>query len=156
TKNANQIKQMDEKYQAEYGISLERAIYDSPSLLQSTKSAVSFYLKGNNNLTKDDYLSLSQIAIDAKAIGMFEEIWKDAPADARKDFSNSGQEEQLKNAFGPHWYSSDYEKLRQTDLQHAKDYVRFGKISIAQQARDNTGALDNEQSIESALKGMTK
>jgi len=148
TRNADQISKMDAEYRSTYGVSLSDAIMKDDNLSQSTKDMVSIYIKGNDRRTDADTAKLIDIALKAENTELFAESMRDASPAARSAFLANGGEEKVKEAFG-HWYSN-------SDVTHAMDYAREGKLSAATQIKDNTGfAFDNEKGVELAINRMT-
>ncbi len=148
TRNADQISKVDAEYRQTYGVSLRDAIMKDDKFSQATKDMVDVYLKGNDKRTDADTAKLINIALKEEDTQLFAESMRDASPAARKAFLDGGGEQRVKDAFG-HWYSN-------SDVTHAMDYAREGKLSAATQIRDNTGiAFDNEKGVELAINRMT-
>lgn len=148
TRNADQIAKVDAEYRKTYGVSLQDAIMKDDKFSQATKDMVAIYLKGNDRRTDADTAKLIGIALKEEDSDLFAESMRDASPAARKAFLDNGGEQKVKDAFG-HWYSN-------SDVSHAMDYAREGKLSAATQIKDNTGiAFDNEKGVELAINRMT-
>ena len=148
TRNSEQIAKMDQQYKQTYGVSLKDAIADDAKIPQSTKDAVAIYLKGNDKRTDQDTAQLISTSLKEQNTELFAEAMRDASPTARKAFLDNGGEQKVNDAFH-HWYSN-------SDVQHAMDYAREGKLSASTQIADNTGLVfDNAKGIELALQRMT-
>ncbi|HIA53382.1 MAG TPA: hypothetical protein EYN91_15060 [Candidatus Melainabacteria bacterium] len=148
TRSADQIAKVDAEYRKTYGVSLQDAILKDDKLSQATKDMVAIYLKGNDKRTDTDTAKLIDIALQEEDKDLFAESMRDASPAARKAFLDNGGEQKVKDAFG-HWYSN-------SDVTHAMDYAREGKLSASTQIKDNTGiAFDNEKGVELAINRMT-
>lgn len=148
THNAEQIKKIGDEYRATYGVPLTDAITSDSKISQASKDMVGVYIKGNDQRTDADTAKLFSIALENKNKELFAESMRDASPASRKEFLDNGGEQKVEQAFG-HWYSD-------SDVKHAMDYAREGKLSAATQIRDNTGVVfDNAQGIELAINRMT-
>lgn len=148
TRNADQITRLDQQYRELYGTSLQDAISKDDEISQSTKDMVAIYLKGNDRRTDADTAQLIDIALREKDTDLFAESMRDASPAARKAFIDNGGEQKINDVFG-HWYSN-------SDVRHAMDLAREGKLSAATQIRDNTGVMfDNSAGTELVIKRMT-
>ncbi len=153
TMNSDQIEQLDKEYKARYGISLKDALLKDPNLSDATKDAITIYLKGSDKRDKladgspdpnfSDTKKLAAIALEAEDIDMFQEAFRSAKPEARKQFMDEGGEEKIKDAF---WGA---------DEDHALEYARTGKLGVATLLKENQSWLgDNEAAIEKSLEKM--
>ena len=158
TMNSDQLVQLDNEYRTRYGKGLFDTLKDDPKLSEPTKRALAIYLQGADKLKLNaaDQKNLVDIAIEAKNIDMFREAMRDASAGVRKGYAGEAGDEKLKRAFARAGRVNGKTVYEDTpELQHARDYVKNGKLSTATLIGDNTSwAGDNEKAIEKSLHDM--
>lgn len=160
TLNSKQVEELDRTYQERYGKSLKDVLKDDPNLPKETKEALGIYLKGTDKMTPADTLAVAQIGLDSKNTDIFQEAFRGASPEARAQFLSEGGEDKVKKAFGSVSYddtTGETTYSRNSEVDHAMDYVRQGKLDASTKIADNSSWMgDNEEAIEQALGQMTQ
>jgi hypothetical protein len=148
TMSSTQIAAVNQQYKSNFGIDLKDALAADNSLSNPSKVALTIYMKGADHRNADDTLKLANLSTAAGNLDMFEEAFRDAAPQARSAYLANGGALRVQAAFGGVFSNSD--------VRHALDYVRGGKLSVETQVRDNTGIFSsNRDAIEHAIGGMT-
>jgi YD repeat-containing protein len=163
TLNSKQIEEMDAAFRKEHnGVGVREALRDDPNLPQETKDALAIYLKGADNRSVADTLTLADIALKKNNLDMFEESFRDASPEARKAFLDKGGAQRILETFGSAYNTGDETSTGETvyldnaSSKQAMDYVTKGKLETATKVELNTGGInDNEEAIELAIEKMT-
>lgn len=175
TMNAEELDALKKDYQERYGVNLEGVIDNDQHISKETKDLLKVYFKGTDHRAEynDELLRLANVAVDKKKMWMFQEIFRDGNIsdEARQKFIDDDGESKVKRAWG--WrmdngmvpliqtkeQREEFDKLilETPDMRHALDYLKGGHLSIASQAKDNTGTFDdNEDAIKHAAVMMTQ
>lgn len=166
TMSAKEIETANTEYKDRYGRSLNQALFSCSKLSTESKEALSIYWNGVDHLSDDDSLRLADIALNADDIEMFEESMRNASKEARERFIREGGEERVRERFSGRWYNALLNvspviapfrtgRITNTDLRHALDYMKDGKLLAATIVRDNDTILgDNEEAIDAALEQL--
>jgi hypothetical protein len=145
--NSHQIAQMNAEYKAAYGVTLNDALANDPTISQVTRDMANVYLNHTEQNADQETKQLIDIALKNENEECFAEVMKGASPTARKEFIDNGGENRLQETFS-HWYSD-------ADLNHAMDYAREGKLDAATQVEGNKHLFNNADGIELALKQMS-
>lgn len=158
-KNSGEIAELEREYRAKFGVGLREQIASSEKMSQATKDAIGVYFKGVDGRTDADIMQLAESALQTRNVGRFQEAMRDAGAEARQRFLNEGGAEKILEAFGvPNSDDINGGYVQTKDSLNALDYAEHGKLSAAQQVRDNTGVFhftSNTNGIEAAIGAMT-
>ncbi|MCW5821903.1 MAG: hypothetical protein KIT34_03820 [Cyanobacteria bacterium TGS_CYA1] len=148
------LAKFDAEYTAKYGKSVMQAIADAKQMTDPTRSMMQILAdkeKGVDFRTAGDTITMSNIALAAKDIDMFKEVWRRATPEARQRFLSEGGEQQIKDKFGGFFGGTT------TDQIHALDYAKLGTLSVEHEITGNTGGFgDTEFGIEAAIDKMTQ
>src|SRR5262249_25745967 len=153
--NSEQIKELDEHFRKPppegHGKSLRDIIRQDNKISDSTKAVTGILLRGNDRIGDDQYVKLANFAVQQKDSKLFAETMQQASPEARKKFmekdaSGKDGEQRLKEAFGGHWYnalrpsdpSGSEGNVTDRELNRALSYAKEGKLSVAEQIRQNT------------------
>lgn len=129
---------------------LEQMTVTNKNLTEKTRKADAIYIKGSDFRTDGDVLNLADLALNAKDLDMFHEVWAGASDTARERFFTHDGVDRIKKAFGPIWPFSEG-----TNLSRALDYAKFGERSLATKVKENTSFWgDNESEIEKAAREL--
>ncbi|MCC7529770.1 MAG: hypothetical protein IT342_14700, partial [Candidatus Melainabacteria bacterium] len=158
-KNSGEIAELEREYRAKFGVGLREQIASSEKMSQATKDAINVYFKGVDGRTDADIMNLAENALQTRNVARFQEAMRDAGAEARQKFLDEGGAEKILEAFGvPNSDDVNGGYVQTKDSLNALDYAEHGKLSAAQQVRDNTGVFhftSNTNGIEAAIGAMT-
>jgi len=160
---SDDIQKMDDHYWNTYHLHLGDAIMNDREVSQATKEMCKIYLQGLDKRNDEDSLTLADIALKDKDLDTFKEAMSGASEKAREQFRANGGEQKIKDAFEGHWYNwnqfigkGSRINVTDRDLDQALAYAKYGKEGTAKQIKDNSGIVNNDESIELALRRMSK
>lgn len=122
--NSEQIKELKESYKQNYGVDLEQALKDNPSLSKETKAALAVLFKGVESRSGTDAESLKntqelvRIGLTSTNVDIFKDAMQTASPQVRESFIKSGGMDSLDKTF-----SGD-------DLDLARSYAERGTADL--------------------------
>ncbi len=155
-KTPSELKALDCTYQQKHQTTLYQALLRDTKLSSATRDALGLYWKGAGQRTDEDVLKLADTALKYRSLNLFEEAMRDATPEARRKFIAGGGEHDVYNAFTETQTNAKTGEVSAVDeldsLARARDYMYFGKLSVATQVKDNKG---QEAAVETAIAAMT-
>ncbi|MBU6451652.1 MAG: LysM peptidoglycan-binding domain-containing protein [Cyanobacteria bacterium REEB67] len=149
TMNSAQIADFKSDYQGRYGHSFDSDVNSDTKMSAETKAAIGIYSHGADHRSAKDTEDLADLAVKAKSLDMFQEAFRDASPEARKQFMASDGEAKMKGAFGGIFSDKDVEK--------AREYVNAGQLDTATKITDNVGVFSsNGAAIDNSINNMTQ
>jgi len=130
---------MTAKFQADYGISMEKAITDNPSLNEAQKSVLIRLLGGYDSLSLDQLKEMAGKAVEAKDLGLLSTVIGNN-VELRNQLNNETFHNSLLQAFGTK-VRVDRNKYKLVPSPIAEDIMREGMISLATILKADTGTL---------------
>jgi YD repeat-containing protein len=152
--NAEQIRQLKNEYQRRFNQDLGHALLTHPKVKDDrfTRESLRIYLHGNDHRSELSMLRLIRLAYQEGNIDRFEEATRNASQKVRDRYieENGGLKStisRLQDKFGGIFSDRDF--------FHARDTIRYGRITEATTIRDATGTFSNdEKTIDKVLREM--
>jgi len=149
TMNSTQLAAFKQDYESRYHTKFDDDIAKDTKMSADTKAALAIYEKGSDHRTPQDTVALADIATKAKNLDMFQEAFRGASPEARKQYMDNGGDAKMKKAFSGYFSDSDLDK--------ARDYVKEGHLDVTTKVKDNTGIFSsNDKAIDTSISAMTK
>lgn len=163
TLNSAQIAELRQRLEKDGGPKLD-ALKDDARIPESHRAAFEVYLKGNNERSSEDVVTLGQNALKQRDITLFTQAMRDASPEAREAFRQSLKPDQLKETFGKPIISDDHRLGGPTDIRYAEtretrlaeDLVKYGEISLPNLIKEQTGILPTSRdALKVAIDGIS-